>query len=584
MRNLVLLTIIFLIQPLVDLCCFAKQVAVEVEHRFRGEAAQLGAEFELAGDRRATLSRLDYLLSDIALQTEGNEDWVQSEDLAAYLSLGEGRTTADLGFVPSARFQAIRFRIGVTPSTNASDPNQFPPSHALNPLVNDLHWGWAGGYIFLALEGVAEGGQAFSYHLANDGNAPLVTIPVEFDTARDCTIHLEFDIAKLFGGAEGIEVARDGNSSHSREGDAIAAKLVAALPQAIELAGVSRQTFQDLSVVGEAHPAEQATGGTPFPLQITSRFPAVALPRDNRPTIEGVALGKALFFDKRLSKNASQSCASCHDSTKAFADAGKRVSKGADGIEGKRNAQPLFNLAWQDGFFWDGRAKTLREQVLMPITDPHEMNADLGEVARKLGGDAALTSQFGKVFGAPEPTAANIARALEQFLLTLISQDSKFDRAARGEAELTPEEKRGLELFVTEYDPARNLRGADCFHCHGGNLFTSRRYSNNGLDAEFTDLGRFAASGDPLDRGKFKVPSLRNVAVTAPYMHDGRFETLEQVIDHYDHGVQRSASLDPNLAKHPSTGLGLGASDKRALVAFLKTLTDQQFIASPDRT
>lgn len=553
----------------------AKQVALEFDHRLGNEAAALGSEFALPGKRSLTLRRFDYLISDLALQTAEKGRWIQSADLAAYLSLGEGRTTADLGFVPSGKFQAIRFRIGVDPTTNASNPNEYPPTHALNPLVNDLHWGWAGGYIFLALEGFAEGEQAFSYHLANDGNAPLVTIPVEFDTSRDCTILLKFDIAKLFTGTDGIDLRRDSRSSHSRKGDAIPAKLNAALPLAIQLAGVSNQRFQDLSA-GE--PAETgATGATPFPLQITSRFPKVALPRDNRPTIEGVALGKALFFDKRLSKNDTQSCASCHDSSKAFADVGKRFSTGVAGIAGKRNAQPLFNLAWQDGFFWDGRAKTLREQVLMPVTDPHEMNADLDAVVAKLGADEKMTRQFQSAFGQSEPSAANIARALEQFLLTLVSQDSKFDRATRGEAEFTAEEKRGLELFVTEYDPARNLRGADCFHCHGGNLFTSRRYSNNGLDAESTDLGRFVATGDPLDTGKFKVPSLRNVAVTGPYMHDGRFETLEQVIDHYDHGVQRSANLDPNLAKHPSVGLGLTGSDKRALVSFLKTLTDSQF-------
>ena len=214
----------------------------------------------------------------------------------------------------------------------------------------------------------------------------------------------------------------------------------------------------------------------------------------------------------------------------------------------------------------------------MPIVDAHEMNADLDEVVGRLAMDRAMTSKFESAFGTPEPSAELVARSLEQFLFTLVSQDAKFDRAARGETEFTPEEKRGLELFVTEHDPARNLLGADCFHCHGGNLFTSRRYSNNGLDSEFTDLGRFESTGDPGDKGKFKVPSLRNVAVTGPYLHDGRFETLEQVIDHYDHGVQPSDSLDPNLAKHPSTGLGLSESDKRALVAFLKTLTDSQFI------
>ena len=285
-----------------------------------------------------------------------------------------------------------------------------------------------------------------------------------------------------------------------------------------------------------------------------------------------------MFFDKRLSKNNTQSCASCHDPAYAFADRGKRTSIGVDGIAGKRNAQPLFNLAWQDGFFWDGRAKTLREQVLMPITDKHEMNADLDSVISKLAKDDSVRSGFENAFGEPQPNRENLAKALEQFLLTQISHDSKFDRATRGETEFTDEEKRGLELFVTEYDPSRNLRGADCFHCHGGNLFSSRRYTNNGLDENPGDLGLFNTTGKPSDIGKFKTPSLRNVAVTAPYMHDGRFDSLEEVIDHYDHGVRRSATLDPNLAKHPPAGLDLSPADKRALVAFLETLTDQSFL------
>jgi cytochrome c peroxidase len=185
-------------------------------------------------------------------------------------------------------------------------------------------------------------------------------------------------------------------------------------------------------------------------------------------------------------------------------------------------------------------------------------------------------------------TAERVALALEQFLLTLISQDSKFDRASRKIETLTAEERRGLELFVTEHDPARGLRGADCFHCHGGNLFTSGQLANNGLPALGAtggkgDEGRFDVTGNEADRGKFKVPSLRNVAATGPYMHDGRFATLEEVVEHYDRGVQRSATLDPNLAKHPASGLGLSAEDKRALVAFLKTLTDETFLRPPSQ-
>ena len=139
-------------------------------------------------------------------------------------------------------------------------------------------------------------------------------------------------------------------------------------------------------------------------------------------------------------------------------------------------------------------------------------------------------------------------------------------------------EKRGLQLFLTEFDPARGLRGADCFHCHGGTLFTDHQFHNNGLALADDDVGRMAVTNNPADRGKFRAPSLRNISATGPYMHDGRFATLEEVVEHYSSGVQRSETLDPNLAKHPDAGLSLTAEEKRDLVAFLKTLADENFI------
>jgi cytochrome c peroxidase len=235
---------------------------------------------------------------------------------------------------------------------------------------------------------------------------------------------------------------------------------------------------------------------------------------------------------------------------------------------------PLFNLGWSSCFFWDGRAATLREQVLMPIQDHAEMNETLPNVLAKLQNEREA---FQKAFGTPEITADRLAAALEQFLLTLVSQDSKYDRAARKVAELSESEKRGLQLFVTEFDPKRGLRGADCFHCHGGTLFVSSQFANNGLDLVADDIGRMAVTKNAADRGKFKVPSLRNIALTAPYMHDGRFSTLEEVVEHYSSGVKRGDTLDPNLAKHPEAGIQLTATEKADLVAFLKALTDETF-------
>ena len=218
----------------------------------------------------------------------------------------------------------------------------------------------------------------------------------------------------------------------------------------------------------------------------------------------------------------------------------------------------------------------------MPIQDPHEMNESLPAVLTKLKGDDRYLAMFKAAFGEAAIGEKSLAMALEQFLFSLVSQDSKFDRAARGETRFTTEEQRGLQLFVTEFDPTNNLRGADCFHCHSGNLFTNHAFANNGLDAHLSDLGLGKVTGRDSDAGKFATPSLRNVSVTGPYMHDGRFATLTEVINHYDSGVKHSATLDPNLAKHPDTGLELTEADKQSLIAFLNTLTDDRFLKAEE--
>ena len=235
---------------------------------------------------------------------------------------------------------------------------------------------------------------------------------------------------------------------------------------------------------------------------------------------------------------------------------------------------PLFNLAWSRRFTWDGSKQRVREQALAAMTSPVEMHGDLATVLADLGGDRTMAVKFQAAFGPGGVTAERVGLALEQYVLTLVSCDSRFDSAMRGKGELTEDEKRGFELFVTEFDPARGKYGADCFHCHGGALFTDYAMKNNGLDGLGDDTGLGRITGRAADSGRFKTPSLRNVALTAPYMHDGRFATLEEVVAHYDHGVARTAGLDPNLAKHPDTGLGLSAADQRALVAFLRSLTD----------
>ncbi|MFZ4764296.1 MAG: cytochrome-c peroxidase, partial [Roseimicrobium sp.] len=268
------------------------------------------------------------------------------------------------------------------------------------------------------------------------------------------------------------------------------------------------------------------------------------------------------------------SCASCHSRANAFADA-RRFSVGVAGRTGTRQGMPLFNLAWKTSFFWDGRAPSLRSQALVPIQDHVEMDETLENAVAKLQRSSA--PEFQRAFGTPQVTPERVGLALENFLLTLTSSDAKFDRALRGEEKLSAEEQKGFDLFMTEREPRMGSMGADCFHCHGGPLFTDHQFRNNGLALQDSDLGRFLVTKSALDRGAFSTPSLRNIAVTGPYMHDGRFTSLEQVLDHYSEGVERTPTLDPNLAKHPDGGIHLTVEEKRAVIAFLKTLTDRRF-------
>jgi len=550
------------------------KVGIELQWRWKQEKLGFGRGTLKEG---WDVTRADFLMSGLALR-RADGTWLETGGWQACFKGADGRAAAFLEGVPGQEFTGLRFVIGLDQALNEADPNLWPAGHPLHPTVNGLHWGWQGGYIFMALEGhrqLAEGKpDGFSYHLAGTGNQMTVVLEQPLDLTRGGTIGLGFDVAKVL---EGL-AADFGSSTHSRPGDERAAALRKRVEQAFTVTGISPEIWQ------EVPPAERAAGspvpsGTPWLMQISSRLPKVVLPPDNVPVVAGVELGRRLFQEKRLSVNHTQSCASCHDQKAAFTDPGKRYSLGAEGKAGTRNAMPLFNLAWQGEFFWDGRVKRLRDQVLVPLQDPVEMHGSLEAAVQVLSGDAGYRDSFERVFGPGGVTAERLGLALEQYLLTLVSQDSKFDQAVLGRAKLNPQEQRGLELFITEYDPARNLRGADCFHCHGGNLFSNQGFANNGLDAA-PEAGRQAVTGQGADLGKFRVPSLRNVALTAPYMHDGRFATLEEVIEHYDHGVHPSPTLDPNLAKHPATGLALSAGDKAALVAFLRSLSDSRFPGS----
>ncbi len=325
---------------------------------------------------------------------------------------------------------------------------------------------------------------------------------------------------------------------------------------------------------------------TPYTLDASTfpfGFQSMPLPTDYPLTQQRVELGRMLFYEPTLSRDGTQSCATCHVQADGLSDR-RTYSIGIRGLSGTRQAMPLANLGWhRRGFFWDGRAATLRQQALMPIEDTLEMDNTLANAVSTLSAKSAFRDQFVRAFGSDTITAERMGIAMEQFMLTIVSGSSKWDKVQRGEATFTAQEKRGQDLFFNEFDPTGKVKSGECFHCHGGPNFTNDRYMNNGLDddASFRDIGRERVTKNPYDRAKFKVPTLRNIAVTAPYMHDGRFTNLEDVVRHYSSGVKPSSTVDILLQFSLKPGLGLGESDVADLVAFLRTLTDDTYLANP---
>ncbi len=322
---------------------------------------------------------------------------------------------------------------------------------------------------------------------------------------------------------------------------------------------------------------------TPVTLEIPAVFDGVllppAIPNDNPLTEEGIALGKKLFFDPILSLDNSQACADCHRPENAFSDP-RRFSVGINGNEGTRQSMPLFNMAWnfENKFFWDGRALSIEDQIFKPVVDPNEMANTWPNAENSLQADAEYPELFERAFGTRNIDSVLVSKAIAQFMRTLVSANSKFDRFQMGLEQLTPQEENGLNVFLDEG------RG-DCFHCHGlpeSPLWTDNIFHNNGMDEVITDLGLGGFSGDPREFGHFKSPSLRNLAYTAPYMHDGRFETLEEVINHYSEGLVFSETIDPLMKNVSTGGAHMTESDKADLKAFLLTLSDESFINNPD--
>ena len=320
-------------------------------------------------------------------------------------------------------------------------------------------------------------------------------------------------------------------------------------------------------------------------------FGRFQLPTDNPLTQESVELGRRLFYDPLLSADNTVSCSTCHLQELAFTD-GKPTAIGVSGRPLAFNSMSLANLMWGPRrFFWNGRAATLEEQALVPIQHPDEMAQDLDELVDELAADAAYPQLFKAAYG--EISAATVAAALATFQRTLISANSRYDQFLRGEISLTAQEELGRKLFMAHPDTKAALRGANCIDCHSQFLTSGFKtrfdgFVNNGLDPE-TELpaGLQEVTGKPEHRGQFKVPTLRNIALTAPYMHDGRFRTLEEVLDHYNEDIKVSSTLSPLIleannqdnASEQRVSLNLTGEETGAVIAFLHTLTDEDFVS-----
>lgn len=335
-----------------------------------------------------------------------------------------------------------------------------------------------------------------------------------------------------------------------------------------------------------------ATVGTPYELEVPQGFPQPFIPADNPMTVEGVELGRFLFYDKKLSKDLTMSCGSCHFQSDAFGD--KRTvikSTGVDGKQTRRHAMVLFNLAFQDEFFWDGRVSSLEEQSLHPIKDPLELANDLPTVIARLEADPMYPPMFEAAFGDDAVTEDRIAKAIAQFERIIISASSEFDEVKRlGGAQNTfiedpntPGSKNaGYTLF--------NSEEGDCFHCHGeetrflmGAFGKDNTFLNNGLKAAYVDdKGRMEVTGNPSDLGKFKVPSTRNVEFSFPYMHDGSIPSLDSLIEFYNFGGHPGPdnNVDPNM-KAAGVGRNWSQQQKLDLIEFLRTMTDYEFLENP---
>lgn len=308
-------------------------------------------------------------------------------------------------------------------------------------------------------------------------------------------------------------------------------------------------------------------------VNIPSNFPNPVYNLESNPvTKKGFDLGKRLFYEGKLSADNIISCGFCHEQSFAFTHHGHNISLGVFDNAGKRNAQPIQNMAFQKEFMWDGAAIHLDLQPIIPLTSELEMGETVGNVLTKLKKDGSYQTAFRDAFNDGEINSENLFKALSQFMIMMVSGNSKYDQVIRKEnnVSFSSSEKSGFEIFKSK-----------CASCHSGALFTDEKYRNNGLPIhpKYNDEGRKHVTELESDKYKFKVPSLRNIMQTAPYMHDGRFNSIESVLNFYSNGVTETQNLDPLLKKANGTlGIPLSTSDKENLINFLHTLTDESFL------
>ncbi len=564
-----------------------------------------------------SVTRFDYLITDISLnRTDGIT--VPLGDVIYGDAITQGEIAHTFSDVPAGSYESIRFTWGVPAEMN--EAGFLSGDYDLMGWPSEL----GGGYYAMRLEGFwtdlaasAPGFQSYSLHTGFlrrclDEGVGLQDCPPSRLVEFDGSFEIELDTGEFRVGKEDrwfIEASVDVNRWMSAPVYDLAQEWAdqSECPISPDVCTLGSPTsssveaqqdlYENRSDVFALIDVSEASMGSPIAMEVDldiapyglANWPLMPVPDDNPTTREGIALGRHLFYDPILSRDGSMSCGTCHRQEFAFADP-RRFSLGVNGEAGVFNAPALANLGWASGapfnkiysaksfaLFWDGHAGSLEHQSTFPVEDPLEMDRSWDAVVREMQSHSSYPDMFEAAFGSRHVTIEGVTRALAQFQRTFRSYNSKWDRVQRGEESLSPSEQRGYDAFVAET--------GDCFHCHGGNfalmINPSNSFANNGLDA-IPEAGLRDSTSFFLHEGLFKTPTLRNVEVTAPYMHDGRFNTLEEVLEFYSTGVHiDSKNLNSALRARVIAG-PIDPAMQSDIIAFLKTRTDDEFLTNPD--